>query len=539
MKSFASLTRRPAMRRLLVPLIALTLLVPGAGARPHAVAPVPGTVGATTFVVTGRGYGHGVGMSQYGALGFARNGATYDRILAHYYPGTQLAPAKVATMRVLLADARKRVTVLATAPFTIREGDGQTHRLPARTLTLGPQLVVALEDETRALAPPLVLQPAPGSVLRLDGKAYRGQLEVRADSRRLAVVNRLGLEAYLQGVVPGEMPSDWPAEALKAQAVAARSYALAQRVAGKPFDVYADVRSQVYGGVAYEKPTTTAAVRATAGEAVHFDGKVATTYFYSTSGGRTAGSDEIFAQPRPYLVSVEDPFDSLSPYHRWGPVAVPAAKVQKGLRVNGEVLDVAVAPGPSGRARTVTVQTAVGDRPVRPTDVRAGLGLRSTWFRFGLLSLRRPAAPVIHGGSATLTGTVRGVGGVTLSVAKGGIWEAVRAVGPGAFTLPVRPASPTVYRLATAAGIGPVLRVPVAPRVTFDGGGGTVTPPLPDAVVVLERQEGAVWAEAARGRVSADGAYLFPVRLGPGVYRVRVPATRGYAPGTSPELALG
>jgi stage II sporulation protein D len=528
------------MRRLLVLLIALVVLVPAASARPGAaVPPPPGTVGATTFVVTGRGYGHGVGMSQYGALGFARNGETYDRILAHYYPGTALGPAKVATMRVLLAESRKRVAVLATAPFTVRDADGETHTLPARTLTLGPRLVVALEDGTRALHGPLVLRPGRGTVLRLDGKAYRGELEVRADRRKLTVINRLGLEAYLQGVVPGEMPNDWPAEALKAQAVAARSYALAQRVTGRPFDVYADVRSQVYGGVAYEQPTTTAAVRATRGQAVLFDGQVATTYFYSTSGGRTAGSDEIFEQPRPYLVSVEDPYDSLSPYHRWGPVAVPAAKVRSGLKVSGEVLDIAVAAGPSGRARTVTVRTALGDRPVRPTNVRLGLGLRSTWFRFGLLSVRRPAAPVVYGSAVRLTGTVRAVAGVTLSAAKGGLWEPMRSVPAGTFSVPVRPTATTAYRLATTAGLGPVLRVPVAPRVTFDGGGGTVAPALPTAVVVLQRQDGTAWAEAARGRVAADGTYLFGVRLGPGVYRVRVPATRGFAAGLSPELPLG
>jgi stage II sporulation protein D len=508
---------------------------PGAPVPP----PPPGTIGATTFLVTGRGYGHGVGMSQYGALGFAQNGATYDRILAHYYPGTELGPATVATMRVLLAGGRKRVTVLATSQFTIRDAAGETHTLPARTVTLGPRLVVALQDGTRALPGPLVLRPQAGSVLRLDGRPYRGELEVRSDGKRLAVVNRLGLEAYLQGVVPGEMPSDWPAEALKAQAVAARSYALARRVTGKSFDVYADVRSQVYGGVDSETPQATAAVRATAGEAVLYDGMVATTYFYSTSGGRTAGSDEIFEQPRPYLVSVEDPYDSLSPYHRWGPVAVSAAKVRAGLKAPGEVLDITVAPGPSGRAQTVTLRTALGDRPVRPTDVRAGLGLRSTWFRFGLLSVRRHAAPVVHGSAVRLTGTVRGVAGVSLSVAKGGVWEPVRTVAPGAFSIPVRPTATTLYRLATLTGMGPVLRVAVAPKVTFDGGAGTVTPALPDALVLLERQQGAVWAESARGRVEADGTYRFGVRLGPGTYRVRVPPTKGYAAGLSPELILG
>jgi stage II sporulation protein D len=407
--------------------------------------------------------------------------------------------------------------------------------LPAGPLALGPKLIV----RQRRLETPLVVRSGAMAPLRFGDKAYRGVLEVRSDGTRLAVVNRLGLELYLQGVVPGEMPSDWPAEALKAQAVAARSYALAKRVNGKSFDVYADVRSQVYGGVASEKPSTTAAVRDTAGEAVLYDGDVATTYFHSTSGGRTADAGEAFARPLPYLVPVDDPYDSLSPYHRWGPVVVPAAKVASGLKVPGQVLDVAVTPGPSGRARTVTVRTALGDSAVKPTDVRLGLGLRSTWFQFGALSLRRPAAAVVHGSGVRLTGVVRGVAGVTLSARVGGVWQPVRTIAAGTFSVPVKPGSTTVYRLADASGRGASLRVPVAPKVTFDGGAGTVEPPLSGATAVLERQDGVRWAELSREPVAADGSYQLRVRLGPGVYRVSVPATGGYAAGVSPELSLG
>ena len=527
------------MRRIVLPLTLLALAAPSAGARLDAApAPAPTGISATTFLVSGRGYGHGVGMSQYGALGFAQNGATYDEILAHYYSGTELGPAGVATVRVLLAEGRVRVTVSSAKAFTVRDAGGEVVERPAGTLTLGPNLVVAVKGKQTPFAGPVTIAPAAGSVLRLGAQPYRGTLQVRTDGRRLSVVNVLGLEAYLQGVVPGEMPSDWPQEALKAQAVAARSYALAQRVAGKSFDVYADVRSQVYGGVAYEKPSSTAAVRATAGETVVYDGKPATTYFFSTSGGRTADSGEIFAQPRPYLVSVDDPYDALSPYHRWGPVVVDGAKVARAFKAVG-VTDVAVTSFASGRARSVLLRTALGDVPVQPTDVRFGLGLRSTWFRFGVVSLRRPVAPVVHGSTVRLTATVRGVAGVTLSARVASAWQPVRAVLPGSLSVPVSPRSTTVYRLADAAGRGALLRVPVAPRVTFDGGAGTVAPALTDALVLLERQDGARWVEIGRERVAADGTYLFGVRLGPGVYRVRVPATRGYAVGTSPVLTLG
>jgi hypothetical protein len=246
----------------------------------------------------------------------------------------------------------------------------------------------------------------------------------------------------------------------------------------------------------------------------------------------------VFAKAVPYLVSVEDPYDSLSPYHRWGPVAVTAAKVSTALKAPG-VRDVGVTAAPSGRAKTVALKTTRGDVIVRGADVRAGLGLRSTWFRFGSLTITRPSGPVVYGGAKRLSGTVRAVAGATLSARVDGVWQPVRAVAPGPFTLVVKPKTTTVYRLANTAGQGSVLRVPVAPRVTFDGGAGRVAPALPGATVVLESRDGEAWAEIGRGQIAEDGSYLFGVRLGPGVYRARVPAGRGFAEGASAELRLG
>ena len=128
-------------------------------------------------------------------------------------------------------------------------------------MQLGAKLTVPVDGGRKHdLVPPVIARSGGTARVQLDGKPYRGVLELRSEGKRLAVVNRLALELYLQGVVAGEMPSEWPAEALKAQAVAARSYALASKLTGRYFDVYADVRSQVYGGVAYEKATTSAAV---------------------------------------------------------------------------------------------------------------------------------------------------------------------------------------------------------------------------------------------------------------------------------------
>ncbi len=238
-------------------LLALTglVLALAASAPAGSVAPAPAkpaAVTATTFLVSGRGWGHGVGMSQYGALGFANEGWTYDRILSHFYSGTELGPAAVARVRVLVAESRPSLKVRSPAAFRIRDVFGTIYPLEAGEVVLGPKLRVTVNGAPTDLPGPITFL-AGAAPLAVD-KAYRGQIEVAVTGQKLNAVNIVGLEQYLQGVVAQEMPSAWPDEALKAQAVAARSYALAHRLSGKPFDLYADVRSQVYGGIPASRP---------------------------------------------------------------------------------------------------------------------------------------------------------------------------------------------------------------------------------------------------------------------------------------------
>ena len=131
------------------------------------------------------------------------------------------------------------------------------------------------------------------------------------------------------------MPHRWSIAALEAQAVAARSYALATLKPGKKFDLFSDTRSQVYGGIAYETPKTNLAVSRTAGQVLTWNGHVATTFFFSTSGGRTADVREVWPKlgDVPYLRSVPDPYDSRSPHHAWGPITFDATRLAKRLHV--------------------------------------------------------------------------------------------------------------------------------------------------------------------------------------------------------------
>ena len=285
-------------------------------------------------------------------------------------------------------------------------------------------------------------------------RPYRGQFVASASSGKVRIVNHVGLEAYLFGVVPGEMPFYWLPEALKVQAVAARSYALAVRKSGSDFDLYPDVRSQVYSGISGERASTTAAVQATAGQVVLYRGRIATTYFFSTSGGRTATVGDVWpgSGSIPYLVSVDDPYDSLSPHHAWGPFSVQSRRLARALQVRGRLLDVRLAVGPSGRVRTVTSIGTGGQRTVSGADVRRTLGLRSTWFRISLLALTAPTAPATFNTPLTLTGVARGLAAVTLEYRPlRGSWRAIRSDprGSGRDRQHLDPAPETGFRLVS------------------------------------------------------------------------------------------
>jgi stage II sporulation protein D len=432
--------------RTLTALCALALLSAGAaGAR-------------TTFVVEGRGWGHGVGMSQYGALGFALHGWRYERILAYYYRGTELGSRPNRLVRVLVAEGKKRLRVGARAPFRRVAGrDRSTLRRGDRRLTVPAVQRVGGSVRYEPGAAPL----------RVDGTPYRGAIVVYTVGKRLYAVNHVSLDHYLRGVVSWEVPYYWPPEALRAQAVVARSYTLATVHPRQQFDLFADTRDQVYGGIRAEKRSTNAAVTATAGRVVTWHGRVATTYYHSTSGGRTAASQDAFRTvgPVPYLRSVPDPYDGLSPRHRWLRRSLTPAELGALLRV-GPVRDVVVVNDGSGRPASVRVIADPSRRSLSGTAFRDALGLGSAWFTLTVLSLEGPGGLVRPGEPTRLTGFARSASVVNLQKAVGaGGWEPVRRLRLGAdgrFQTGVQPVETTRYRLAADGAFGPVVEVRVS-----------------------------------------------------------------------------
>ena len=500
------------------------------------------TTAGGSLVISGHGWGHGIGMAQWGANGYAQHGWDYRQILAHYYQGTTIATHSAPAVRVLLADGRSRVTLASDSAWKVVDAHGTSVALPAGPLQVAADLVVS----GRTLSSPLTFSPGTAP-LRIGKSSYRGKLLLVSNGKRLQAVNSLPLEAYVLGVVGREMPSNWPAAALQTQAVAARSYALAELenvVTARAYDLYSDTRSQVYGGIAAESAAVTAAVRATARQVVLYGGKVATTYFSSSSGGRTASAAEAWGKPVPYLVSVDDPYDTLSPYHDWGPVLVDVRKAARALKVPGDLLALDLTPGPSGHVAQVDAVGSRGDVKLSGSAVRTALELRSSWFSVGWLALTPPSVPVAYGGSGTLTGTVRGVGSVTLEQRTAtGAWQTLAPVSPrsdGTFTVTVQPSATTEYRLAAGQVRAALVQVTVAPLVSASAGAGTVQgtvrPALAGAAVQLQRQSGASWTTVATGTTDVAGAFAVAAQLSPGSYRVRCAPGHGLSPGVSQPI---
>ena len=454
------------MRRLslVVPLVAL--LVAAATVSAPA-APTP----ATAFVLAGGGWGHGVGMSQWGAFGQAKAGRAYKEILGTYFPGTALgAPAGTVPekVRVLVGDGIASVAVTSTAPLVAVDGAGKRYRLGVGvTVDRTLELPVGKEGAAKAVPPPLTLQPTGGASLVSGGKTYRGTFEVSRSGARLQLVNRVSLEAYLLGVVPGEMPKEWPLEALKAQAVAARTYAVRGLVEGRSFDLYSDWRSQVYYGVGSEAPAATRAVRETRGQILTYEGKPAQVFYFSSSGGRTLSALDVFGTDVPYLVSVDDPWDEASPNHRWASQLLSGAQVAKRFGLTGVVADASLVPGTPGKPAVLRLTTAAGGTSeARLSDVRARLGLKSTGFRLGVLRLDPPAARVAAG-ALVLTGVAKAVETpVVEQRAASGAWTTAKRIEPsptGEFKVRLKIAATTAYRLSAAGLAGPAVTVRVAP----------------------------------------------------------------------------
>jgi stage II sporulation protein D len=397
------------------------------------------TVLGSTVRFYGRGYGHGVGMSQYGARGRAIEGQTPSDILAHYYRGATLgtldpAPAirvlvlnrfKVSKAKPLLIYGRRmawgidgidlvfppdaKLTLTPTTKTT-KAGTTTTWRVRVFDPAGAKLLSVAVKQSF------VIRSVDPGGRLQLFSKPttydqYRGTLRVvPRTTPTVSVANRLALELYLRGVVPAEMPSTWPEAALQSQAIASRSYAARKLRPGVSFyDTVDDSRSQVYRGSKAERKTTNAAIAATASQVLRKGSSIANTMYHSAGGGATENNENVYTSATgkkvagkvSYLRGSMDrrldgtAYDEASPYATWHMRRYSRARLSAWFAADPRTdvgaliaLDL-TARGVSGRLIKVTLIGSEGKKTVSSAVFRSVLNaarpsgdpmLRSTLF---------------------------------------------------------------------------------------------------------------------------------------------------------------
>ncbi len=365
-----------------------------------------------SLMLDGHGYGHGHGMSQYGAEGAALQGVKYRRILKFYYPGTSWAHAR-GTIRVLIsADTSSDLQVRPARGLVVRDAEHRaSFRLPTGNryyrwrLHPMPNGRTAVEHdgktgwhrwhipdgrktfktdaEFHADGPLTLLVPGGSDVV---GRRYRGSLRLASPhpgSSTRDTVDVLSLDAYVKGVVAYEMPASWPQQALRAQAVAARTYAAWQRSQnpGGYYQICDTTSCQVYGGVTAEQSSSDRAVHATAGEILTYGGRPAFTQFASSSGGWTA-----YGGVR-YLPAKKDRYDDFAgnPEHSWT-ARVSAATLERANPGIGRLVKITVTKRDGngawgGRVERLVLHGTSGNAHLTGDDIRSQLGLRSDWFR--------------------------------------------------------------------------------------------------------------------------------------------------------------
>ncbi|HEX4866884.1 MAG TPA: SpoIID/LytB domain-containing protein [Acidimicrobiales bacterium] len=424
-------------------------------------------------VLDGTGYGHGVGLSQWGAEHLASTGRSAGDILATFYPGAELAEA-AGPVRVAVHKPAAPTTTLTFPqggevrspldgpqapgfPVSVAPGgrvritydggyrvDGVVSGQGAATATeyrsdpcllrticspTTPPPPTTAPSTTTAPPPPpsdpgsqpggdpggdpggpapdgggpapgapggatssqtVWAVPADSGVTQVDdrGRAYRGAIEATGGAA-LRLVNLVDVEDYLRGMA--EVPSTWPAAAVQAQAVAARTYALRAMQAGG--ELCDDARCQVYVGRTAESPGEDAAVAATDGQVLTFQGALAAAVYSADAGGVSATTMEGFGTPDgvyPYLTTVHYETDNPLPWH----LEVAVSDLARRCGYPGNLTGVRVgSAGPSGRALTMVLEGDAGERTVDGRQFARSLGLRSTRFSVTLGSAATPPAP--------------------------------------------------------------------------------------------------------------------------------------------------
>jgi len=309
-------------------------------------------------------------------------GQRYWWITALIWVAAVLPARAELELRVAIEQDVGQVKVGGSTEAILRDGSGQVlAQVPAMNAVVaeakdGKVAVDQLET------PQLWVEPVSENGYVFIGEHwYRGRTLVVPTSGGITAVNYVPLESYLYSVVGAEMPTSWSMEALKSQAVAARSYALFHRQTGanSVFDLGDTTAWQVYGGLEKEAPSTRAAVDATKGQVLTYQGQIINSVFHSCAGGYTENVEDVWSSPLPYLRGVFSPDRDL-PACRWNPISFTASELSQRLGYDGTISSISVKRHPHGRVISLEIDGSNGRMSIKGEDVRDDLGLKSTLF---------------------------------------------------------------------------------------------------------------------------------------------------------------
>lgn len=376
------------------------------------------------FLFKGRGNGHGLGMSQWGARGRAAAGQDYKKILSTYYTGTRIDTRDTSGMvRIALTDDPLDLArpwprlfgpqALVAGPITV-DGLAQLQASAGSSLgfdanSAGQPIAYVIAADGSHGAPVVITSTltihtsSPAGIRTNIMQVMGGDFRTGAEQRRYAgvlrivpkggatilPVNVLPMEDYLKGVVPAEMPPYWGVEALKAQAIAGRTYAVAH-LGGADFDLRASESDQAYSGLTDQRAESNAAVDGTRGQVLSYQGQPITAFYMASDGGHTVSSEYRFVQWNHgpvlrshlgYLTGISDPFDR-GPSWQVGPFSADGAAailIDNGLNIGDHLVGIDVLQKePSGRVVGVRLRGSSKSVEVSGSTLRFYFGLPDT-----------------------------------------------------------------------------------------------------------------------------------------------------------------
>jgi len=303
-----------------------------------------------------------------------------------FFSGKSLSAFSEPIIKVLIAKGEKlRVRADSSIPLNISEPILPKTKIKGLTLKkLNNKFILSLDsnkDKYYEISnnKSLIIRSSDRRGIWINSKRYSGQINIVFRNNKIFVINVLGVEKYLNSVVGSEMPHKWHIEALKAQAIASRTYALKKTNNGL-YDIDSTQTNQVYNGLESSTFKTRRAVRETRSLVITYKNKLINALFHSSSGGMTENSEEVWSDPYPYLVTVKD-FDQKNPKIRWNK-EVSKSELKEIFPIIGGIQQIEVLNiTETGRIKNLKITGTFGDKVITGKEFRSKLGLKSTLFR--------------------------------------------------------------------------------------------------------------------------------------------------------------